>query len=45
MGFWKMAFDLGCITAERLRLAVKTEENKYGEITPEEYKNITKVEF
>lgn len=45
MRFWKMAFDLGCISAERLKGAVKTEENKYGEITREEYKEITKIEF
>lgn len=45
MDFWKMVFDLGCITSERLKGAVKWEKNKYGEITKEEYKEITGVEF
>ncbi|MHB9937898.1 XkdX family protein [Clostridium sporogenes] len=45
MVFWKMAFDMECVTAEQLRGAVITEENKFGEITPAEYKEITKIDF
>ena len=45
MNFWKMAFNLKWVTAEQLRLAVKTESNPYGEITAEEYKEITKQDF
>lgn len=45
MAFWKMAFNLKWVTSEQLRLAVVTESNPFGEITPEEYKGITKQEF
>ncbi|MER2006736.1 MAG: XkdX family protein [Psychrobacillus sp.] len=45
MAFWKMAFNLKWVTSEQLRLAVVTESNPFGEITPEEYKDITKQEF
>ncbi|MEK4629753.1 MAG: XkdX family protein [Solibacillus sp.] len=43
MAFWKMA--LKWVTSEQLRIAVVTESNPFGEITPEEYKDITKQEF
>lgn len=51
MGFWKLAFDFGWIdkdkelAAQKLRLAVKTDTNPFGEITPEEYKQITGKDF
>lgn len=45
MAFWKMAFNLKWVTAEQLRLAVMTVSNPFGEISPEEYKEITKQDF
>ncbi|CAH8772452.1 hypothetical protein [Paenibacillus dendritiformis] len=45
MTFWKLAFDCIWIDAEGLRAAVKTESNPFGEISPEEYKKITGVDF
>lgn len=45
MAFWKMAFNLKWVTAEQLRLAVMTESNPFGEISSEEYKEITKQDF
>lgn len=45
MNFWKMAYNMKWVTAEQLRLAVITETNPYGEITAEEYKDITNKEF
>jgi len=45
MNFWKMAYNMKWVTAEQLRLAVITETNPYGEITTEEYKDITNKEF
>lgn len=51
MSFWKLAYDMGWIdkdkeiAKQKLRLAVKTESNPFGEITPEEYKQITGVDF
>lgn len=45
MAFWKLAFNQKWVTAEQLRLAVKTESNPFGEITAEEYKSITKLDF
>jgi len=45
MAFWLLAFSRKWVTAEQLRLAVKTEKNPYGDITPEEYKQITGQDF
>ena len=45
MAFWKLAYNQKWVTAEQLRLVVKTEERLNGEITVEEYKNITGMEF
>jgi len=45
MEFWQIAFMFKWVTAEQLRIAVKTEANPFGEITPEQYKAITKQEF
>ncbi|WP_188066585.1 XkdX family protein [Brevibacillus brevis] len=45
MAFWALAFSMKWITAEKLRLAVKTTSNPFGEISPEEFKQITNQEF
>lgn len=45
MSFWRLAYKMNWINAEKLRMVVKTEENPFGEITPEEYKEITGQEF
>lgn len=45
MDFWTLAYNQKWVTAEALKGAVITETNKFGEITPEEYKTITGVEF
>ena len=45
MAFWKSAFNMGWVTAEQLRIAVLTEDNPRGEITTEEYKEITGQDF
>ena len=43
--FWKMAFDCNWIDAIGLKGAVKTDSNAYGEITVDEYKTITGIDF
>lgn len=45
MDFWTLAYNQKWVTAEALRGAVKTEVNRFGEITPEEYMEITGIEF
>lgn len=45
MEFWKIAFMCKWVTSEQLRIAVKTEANPFGEITPEQYKEITNQDF
>lgn len=45
MIFWEIAFMRKWIDVERLKLVVKTENNPYGEITVEEYKEITGIEY
>lgn len=45
MNFWQIAFISRWVTAEQLRIAVITDTNPFGEITPEQYKEITKQEF
>jgi hypothetical protein len=51
MAFWKLAYDMGWIdrdkdaAAIKLCLAVTTESNPYGEITAEQYKQITNKDF
>ena len=45
MAFWKLAYTHKWVTAEQLRLAVITESNPYGEITPEQFKEITGKDF
>lgn len=43
--FWKMAFDYQWCTAEQLKGAVLTDTNKFGEITTDEYKTITTIDY
>lgn len=45
MSFWTLAFNMKWVTAEALKGAVITDSNPYGEISPEEYKTITGIEF
>ncbi|MBG9798461.1 XkdX family protein [Brevibacillus laterosporus] len=45
MDFWEIAFQQKWVTAEKLRLAVITDKNPFGYITPEEYKQITGIDF
>ncbi|RFB28393.1 XkdX family protein [Brevibacillus sp. VP] len=45
MRFWLLAYIYNWVTAEKLRGAVKTDDNRFGEITPEEYKEITGIDF
>lgn len=45
MAFWKLAFTQNWVDVDKLRLAVKTESNPFGEITPKEFKNITDQDF
>lgn len=45
MAFWSLAYKCNWVTIDQLRLAVKTESNPYGEITPEEFKKITGQDF
>ncbi len=43
--FWKMAYDMKAIDINTLKQAVKTTANPYGEITEDEFKTITGVDF
>ena len=43
--FWKMAFDMKAIDINTLRQAVKTTSNPYGEISKDEFKEISGVDF
>lgn len=45
MNFWSLAWEYRWVTLEQLKLVVKTENNKFGEITPEEYKTICNEDF
>ena len=45
MEFWKMAFNMKVIDSEYLKQAVITDSNKFGDITAEQYKEITGIEF
>ncbi|MFF0829215.1 XkdX family protein [Brevibacillus sp. NPDC003359] len=45
MAFWTLAFSMKWVTVEKLRLAVKTTSNPFGEISPEEFKKITNQDF
>ena len=43
--FWKLAYEQKWCTIEQLRMAVKTEAQPFGEISPEHFKAITGNEF
>ncbi|WP_411680485.1 XkdX family protein [Clostridium thailandense] len=43
--FWKMAFDYKWVDAISLKGAVKTDINIFGEITANEYKQITGIDY
>ena len=45
MAFWKMAYDNEWVSKEELRGAVITSDNPFGDITKEQYKEITGTEF
>lgn len=45
MKFWTLAFTMRWVTAEALKGAVRTDTNPFGEITPQEYKEITDIDF
>lgn len=45
MDFWRIAFNYGWASIEDLRAAVKTDLRPKGEITPDQFKEITKEDF
>nr|DAY48418.1 MAG TPA: hypothetical protein [Caudoviricetes sp.] len=45
MTFWQLAYSRKWVTADQLRLAVKTEKNPYGQITADEFKTISGENF
>jgi hypothetical protein len=45
MEFWKMIYDLKIIDAQYLKQAVITDTNKFGDITAEQYKEITGIDY
>ena len=45
MTFWKMAWEYKWADIDTMRMAVKTESNPFGEISKEEFKEITGEEF
>lgn len=45
MNFWSLAWEYKWCTLEQLRTVVKTKQRPFGEITPEEFKKITRMEF
>lgn len=45
MNFWQLAFNNNWVTAEQLKKVVITESNPKGEITSDQYKQITKLEL
>jgi hypothetical protein len=45
MSFWQLAFNSKWITAEQLKQVVITSSNPFGEITEEEFYNITGESF
>lgn len=45
MDFWKMAYDNQWIEIDLLRQAVITETNPFGDITKEQFKEITGQDF
>ena len=45
MDFWKKAYDNQWVGIDMLRQAVITETNPFGDITKEQFKEITVQEF
>ena len=45
MDFWKMAYDNHWVGLSYLSQAVKTTDNPFGDISPEEYKAICGKDF
>ena len=45
MDFWKMAYDLSWIDIDVLRQTVITETNPFGDISKEQFKEITGEDF
>ena len=45
MAFWMLAYNMKWVNADQLRLVVKTQTNPFGEVTPEEYKQIASQDF
>lgn len=45
MQFWQIAFIYNWVNIDQLRLAVKTNTNLFGEITPMQFKIITGHEY
>lgn len=43
--FWKMAFDMKATDITLLRQAVITEKNPYGDLTKEQFKEISQEDF
>lgn len=41
MAFWNLAYKSKWVTIDQLRMAVKTDFNPYGAITPSEFEAIT----
>lgn len=45
MDFWKMAYDNQWVNIDLLRQAVITDTNPFGDITKEQFKEITGQDF
>jgi hypothetical protein len=45
MTFWALAYARKWVTIEQLRQAVKTDSNPYGQITPDEFKTISREDY
>lgn len=45
MAFWTLAYTRKWVTVDQLRMAVKTDSNTYGQISPDDFKTITGEDF
>lgn len=45
MDFWKMAYDNQWVDVDMIRQAVITDTNPFGDITKEQFKEITGQDF
>lgn len=45
MAFWNLAYKSKWVTLEQLRIAVKSDSNPFGEITPDDFSTITGETF